>query len=147
MRHQVQSMPRGFGAVPSEKRCRCRCERVRSRREQGLSLGSKPNGPTGKSYKAAEGVAVGMAQYLVPAGGALEKAIALAERMAENAPMTNYALMHGLARIAEQPADHGHFTEAMLAGITQSAPEAKAPATTALGETLRRWMAGKRLTE
>ena len=34
--------------------------------------------------------------------------------------------MHGLPRIAEQPADHGFFTEALLAGITQSAPEAKA---------------------
>ena len=81
---------------------------------------------TGRVYKAAEGVSVGMAQYLVPAGEALQKAITLAERIAENAPMTNYALMHGLARIAEQPADHGHFTEAMLAGIAQSAPEAKA---------------------
>ena len=81
---------------------------------------------TGRVYKAAEGVAIGLAQYHVPAGQALPKAIELAERIAQNAPMTNYALMHGLARIAEQPADHGFFTEAMLAAIAQSAPEAKA---------------------
>jgi enoyl-CoA hydratase/carnithine racemase len=81
---------------------------------------------TGRVYKAAEGVAVGMAQYLVPAGQALDKAIELATRIASNAPMTNYALMHGLPRIAEQSADHGFFTEALLAGIVQSAPEAKA---------------------
>ena len=81
---------------------------------------------TGRVYKAAEGVAIGLAQYLVPPGQALSKAIELAERIAQNAPMTNYALMHGLPRIAEQPADHGFFSESMLAGIAQSAPEAKA---------------------
>ncbi|MDB5964559.1 MAG: paaF 3 [Polaromonas sp.] len=81
---------------------------------------------TGRVYKAAEGVGIGLAQYHVPAGTALAKAIELAERIAENAPMTNYALIHGLPRIAEQPADHGFFTEAMLASISQSAPEAKA---------------------
>ncbi len=81
---------------------------------------------TGRVYKAAEGVGIGMAQYLVPKGEALAKAIELAERIAHNAPMTNYALMHGLPRIAEQSADHGFFTEAMLAAIAQSAPEAKA---------------------
>ena len=81
---------------------------------------------TGRVYKAAEGVAIGMAQYHVPAGQALSRAIELATRVASNAPMTNYALMHGLARIAEQSADHGLFTEALLAGIVQSTPEAKA---------------------
>jgi enoyl-CoA hydratase/carnithine racemase len=81
---------------------------------------------TGRVYKAAPAVEIGLAQYLVPAGDALGKAIELAERIAENAPMTNYALMHGLPRIAEQPADHGYLTEAMLAALAQSAPEAKA---------------------
>ncbi|MFD0668378.1 crotonase/enoyl-CoA hydratase family protein [Ramlibacter sp. MAHUQ-53] len=81
---------------------------------------------TGRVYKAAEGVAVGLAQYHVPAGEALAKAIELAERIAQNAPMTNYALIQGLPRIAEQPADHGFFSESMLAAIAQSAPEAKA---------------------
>jgi len=81
---------------------------------------------TGRVYKAAEGVALGLAQYHVPAGQALDKAIELAERIAANAPMTNYALIHGLPRIAEQPADHGFLTESMLAALAQSAPEAKA---------------------
>ena len=34
--------------------------------------------------------------------------------------------MHALPRIAEQNADHGFFTESMMAAIAQSAPEAKA---------------------
>jgi hypothetical protein len=40
--------------------------------------------------------------------------------------MTNYALMHALPRIAEQPADQGYLTEALVSAIAQSAPEAKA---------------------
>lgn len=81
---------------------------------------------TGRVYKAAEAVPLGFAQYHVPAGQALDKAIALAERIATNAPMTNYSLMHALPRIAEQPADHGYMTEGLISAIAQSAPEAKA---------------------
>ena len=80
---------------------------------------------TGRVYNAEDGERVGFAQYLVPAGEAFDKAFALAERIAENAPLTNYALMHALPRIAEQPADQGFFTEALMAAIAQSAPEAK----------------------
>jgi (methylthio)acryloyl-CoA hydratase len=81
---------------------------------------------TGRVYNAADGERIGLAQYLVPTGTALEKALELATRIASNAPMTNFALMHALPRIAEQPADHGLFTEALMASIAQSAPEAKA---------------------
>jgi enoyl-CoA hydratase/carnithine racemase len=80
---------------------------------------------TGRVYNAQEGERIGMAQYLVPAGTAFDKAMEIAQRVATNAPLTNYALMHALPRIAEQPADQGFFTEAMMAAIAQSAPEAK----------------------
>jgi (methylthio)acryloyl-CoA hydratase len=80
---------------------------------------------TGRVYRADEGERVGFAQYLVPAGEASAKAIEIAKRVAENAPLTNYALMHALPRIAEQPADQGFLTEALMAAIAQSAPEAK----------------------
>ena len=49
--------------------------------------------------------------------------------------MTNYALIHALPRIAEQSADHGLFTESMMAAIAQGAPEAK--------ERVRAFLAGK----
>jgi enoyl-CoA hydratase/carnithine racemase len=80
---------------------------------------------TGRVYNAQDGEKIGMAQYLVPQGTAFDKAFELAVRVAENAPLTNYALIHALPRIAEQPADQGFFTEAMMAAIAQSAPEAK----------------------
>ena len=81
---------------------------------------------TGRVYDAAEGERAGFAQYLVPAGQARGKALELAQRIAQNAPLTNYALIHALPRIAEQPADQGFLTEALMAAIAQSAPEAKA---------------------
>jgi enoyl-CoA hydratase/carnithine racemase len=80
---------------------------------------------TGRVYNAADGERIGMAQYLVPQGQAFDKAYELAVRVAQNAPLTNYALMHALPRIAEQSADHGFLAESMMAAIAQSAPEAK----------------------
>lgn len=80
---------------------------------------------TGRVYDAQEGERIGLAQYLVPEGQAFERACAIALRVAQNAPLTNYALIHALPRIAEQPADQGYFTEAMMSAIAQSAPEAK----------------------
>jgi (methylthio)acryloyl-CoA hydratase len=80
---------------------------------------------TGRVYNAVDGERIGLAQYLVPTGTALDKAMELATRIATNAPLTNYALMHALPRIAEQPADHGFFTEALMSSIAQAAPEAK----------------------
>jgi enoyl-CoA hydratase/carnithine racemase len=90
---------------------------------------------TGRVYNAVDGERVGLAQYLVSAGTALDKALALAKQIATNAPLTNYALMHALPRIAEQPADHGFMTEAMMAAIAQAAPEAK--------ERVRAFLEGK----
>ena len=80
---------------------------------------------TGRVYNAEDGERAGFAQYLVPEGTAFDKAVELAKRIATNAPLTNYALMHALPRIAEQTADHGFFTEALMSGIVQDAPEAK----------------------
>ena len=81
---------------------------------------------TGRVYNAVDGERIGFAQYVVPAGTAFDKALELAQRIATNAPLTNYALMHALPRIAEQAADHGFVTESLMSSITQAAPEAKA---------------------
>ena len=81
---------------------------------------------TGRVYKAAEAVPAGFAQYLAPSGQALSKALELATRIATNAPMTNYALLQALPRIAEQTAEHGLLTESLMAAIVETAPEAQA---------------------
>ena len=80
---------------------------------------------TGRVYNAVDGERAGFAQYLVPTGTAFEQAMQLAQRVANNAPLTNYALTHVLPRIADQPADQGFITESMMSAIAQAAPEAK----------------------
>ena len=80
---------------------------------------------TGRVYSAEEGLASGIATYLVPAGKGLAKGVELAGRIAGNAPATNFALMHALPRIAELGQDAGLLVESLMAGIAQSEPEAK----------------------
>ena len=80
---------------------------------------------TGRVYNAVDGERAGFAQYLVPTGTSFDKAFELAQRIGSNAPLTNYALMNVLPRIAEQPADQGFITESMMSAIAQAAPEAK----------------------
>jgi (methylthio)acryloyl-CoA hydratase len=81
---------------------------------------------TGRTYAAAEGLALGLSQYLVRPGEGLAKAIALAERIAGNVGLTNFAVTHILPRIAESDRSAGYAMEALMAGAAQSTPEAKA---------------------
>jgi enoyl-CoA hydratase/carnithine racemase len=80
---------------------------------------------TGRTLSAEEGQALGISTYLVAPGEGLAKGIELAGRIAKNAPMTNYALINALPRIAELGQDAGLFMESLMAGVAQSEPEAK----------------------
>ena len=80
---------------------------------------------TGHTYDAQEGQQLALSHYLVAPDAGLAKGIELAHRMAENAPMTNFALMHVLPRISEVGQDQGLLTESLVAAIAQSAPDAK----------------------
>jgi (methylthio)acryloyl-CoA hydratase len=80
---------------------------------------------TGRVYDAAEGLAVGLSQYVVEPGQAVDKALAFAQRIAGNAPMSNFAVMHALPRIADQSQSEGLFTESLMAAVAESTPEAQ----------------------
>lgn len=80
---------------------------------------------TGRVYKAEEGERIGLAQYLVDTGAGIEKSLELAQKIAANAEMTNYALTHVLPRIADASQNEGLLLESLMAAIAQSAPEAK----------------------
>ncbi len=80
---------------------------------------------TGHVYGAAEAFQLGLAHHVVPAGEALGKARELAELIAGNAPMSNFAIMQALPLIAEQPMAHGLMTEALMATVTASEPDAR----------------------
>nr|WP_283949778.1 crotonase/enoyl-CoA hydratase family protein [Limobrevibacterium gyesilva] len=81
---------------------------------------------TGRTYGAEEGVALGFSQYLVEPGEGLAKAVALARRAAENAPLTNFAILHALPRIAAADPETGLLMESLMAAIAQGSDEAKA---------------------
>ncbi|GAA5234163.1 crotonase/enoyl-CoA hydratase family protein [Verticiella sediminum] len=80
---------------------------------------------TGRVYSAEEGVAAGLAQYLVEDGEGLAKAMALAERVAGNAPLSNFAVVQALPRIADQSQSDGLFMESLMAAIAQADQGAK----------------------
>lgn len=80
---------------------------------------------TGRVYDRDEGVQAGLAQYAVAGGAGFAKAVELARRIAGNAPMSNFAVMHALPRIAEQSQDQGLFTESLMAAVAESTPDAK----------------------
>jgi len=80
---------------------------------------------TGRVYSAAEGEALGFSQYLTEAGRAFAKAMELAERVAENAPLTNFAVLQALPMIAEASPQTGLLMESLMAAVAQSDQEAK----------------------
>jgi enoyl-CoA hydratase/carnithine racemase len=81
---------------------------------------------TGRTLSAEEGQAIGLTQYLVDDGAGLAKGLELAQRIAGNAPFTNFAVLHVLPRIARGDPAAGFATEALAAAIAQSDAEAKA---------------------
>ena len=80
---------------------------------------------TGRVVDAEEGGRIGLSQYVVEDGKGLEKALALAEKVAANAPLSNFAVVHALPRIAEMGQDEGLFTESLMAAIAQGDDAAK----------------------
>lgn len=81
---------------------------------------------TGRTYSAEEGLALGLSHYLVEPGAGLKKGLELAERIASNTRLTNFAIMHALPRIAESDRSSGYLTESLVASLTSSGGEAKA---------------------
>ena len=80
---------------------------------------------TGRVFDAAEGQAAGLSNYLVGEGEGLTKALALARKVAGNAPLSNYAITQALPRIAEMAPAEGLFVESLMSAIAQGDEAAK----------------------
>lgn len=78
---------------------------------------------TGRILTADEGLSLGLAHYLVGEGESLAKAQELAKRIAENAPMANWAMVSAISRINNMASDDGLFVESLTAALTQTSPE------------------------
>jgi (methylthio)acryloyl-CoA hydratase len=81
---------------------------------------------TGRKLSALEGHTLGLTNYLVDEGQALTKALELAEIVAQNSPVTNYAVMHVLPRIGDVDPETGYMMESLMAAISSGSPEAMA---------------------
>jgi enoyl-CoA hydratase/carnithine racemase len=80
---------------------------------------------TGRVLGADEGAAAGLVHYRVADGLGLTKALELAATVARNSPITNYAVIHALPRIAQASPETGLLLESLMAAVAQSSQEAK----------------------
>ena len=80
---------------------------------------------TGRVFDADEGQDLGISNYRVGDGEGLARALALASKIATNAPLSNYAITQALPRIADLPASDGLFMESLISSIAQGDDAAK----------------------
>lgn len=78
---------------------------------------------TGRVYDADEGQAFGISHYKVAKGEGEALGLSLAKKVAENAPLTNFAILNALPHIANMSAEEGLFTEALMAGVAQTSDD------------------------
>jgi enoyl-CoA hydratase/carnithine racemase len=80
---------------------------------------------TGRVYDAVEGQAHGLSQYLVGDGEGLATAKELARKIAACSPITTFAVLQALPRIAEANPREGFLLESLMAAVAQGSDEAK----------------------
>ena len=80
---------------------------------------------TGRVYGAEEGLRIGLSQYVVESGEGFAKACELAQKIAGNAPLSNFAVLHALPRIADMGQAEGLFLESLMAAIASGDHAAK----------------------
>jgi enoyl-CoA hydratase/carnithine racemase len=80
---------------------------------------------TGRVLDAAEGHAVGLSQYLIGPEEGLATALELARRIAVGSPVTTFAVLQALPRIAEGNPAEGYLLESLMAAVAASTTDAK----------------------
>ncbi len=80
---------------------------------------------TGRTYSAEEGLPLGFSQYVVDDDQGIARALELAEKIAGNAPLSNFAVLQALPRIARAEPDTAFLTESLMAALTIVDDDAK----------------------
>ena len=80
---------------------------------------------TGRVLSAQEGQDTGISHYLTGAGEGLDKALELARKIAANSPVTNFAVLQALPRIAQANPAEGFLMESLMAAVAGGSDEAK----------------------
>ncbi|MBK6465944.1 MAG: crotonase/enoyl-CoA hydratase family protein [Rhodobacter sp.] len=79
---------------------------------------------TGRVYKAREAVEIGLAQYVVE-GSSFDKALE-PRAAARNLPLTNFAICSAISHLNNMSAMDAAYAEAVVAGVVNTQPEARA---------------------
>jgi len=80
---------------------------------------------TGRVYDAASGQQFGLSHYLVEPGEGEALGLSLAKQVAANAPLSNYAILNAIPRIADMSAHDGFFVESLMAAVVQTGEDAR----------------------
>ncbi|WP_420012671.1 crotonase/enoyl-CoA hydratase family protein [Tateyamaria sp.] len=79
---------------------------------------------TGRKFDTEEATRLGLAHYSVGTGEALPMALKIAAQIAGNAPLSNYMMIQGIARIHDMSRSDGLFVESLCAALAQTSPDA-----------------------
>jgi (methylthio)acryloyl-CoA hydratase len=80
---------------------------------------------TGRVVDAEEGQVLGLSHYLVGPGEGPATALELASKIAANSPVTNFAVLQALPRIAEANPAEGYLMESLMAALAGSSEQAQ----------------------
>ena len=78
----------------------------------------------GRVYQGQEAVDLGLAQYITE-GSSLEKALELADRVAQNLPLTNFAICSAISHLNNMSGMDAAYAEAVVAGVVNTQPAAR----------------------
>lgn len=79
----------------------------------------------GRVYQGQEAVDLGLAQYITE-GSSFDKAVELANKAAQNLPLTNYAICSAISHLNNMSGLDAAYAEAVIAGMVNTQPEARA---------------------
>lgn len=80
---------------------------------------------TGRVYSGREAEEVGLAQYRVE-GSSYDRALELADRAAENLPLSNFAICSAVSHMQNMSAMDAAYAESVVAGVVNTQPDARA---------------------
>lgn len=91
---------------------------------------------TGRVLDANMGLTLGLAHEISAPGQSLELAMATARRVAQNAELSNYAMVTSISRIADMSSTDGMFAESLMAAVVQTGNEVQSRLGSFVNKTL-----------
>jgi enoyl-CoA hydratase/carnithine racemase len=79
---------------------------------------------TGRVYQGQEAVDLGLAQYITE-GSSMEKAMELADKVAQNLPLTNFAICSAISHMNNMSGMDAAYAEAVVGGLVNTQPAAR----------------------